>query len=114
RARCGERSGTVAAGATAVAALPGDADEVLVLSGDVPLVESGLLRELLDERRLDEAANAQIAGDALAPGDLGRVVRDDAGIVDRIVERKDATEEELAVTEINSRPSGFGGGWVRR
>ena len=37
-----------------------------------------------------------------SPGDLGRVVRDEAGTVERIVERKDATDEELAVNEINS------------
>ena len=108
-----EPRGTGDAVATAVAALPSDADEVLVLSGDVPLVESGLLRELLDERRLDEAAIALIAVDALDPGDLGRVVRDDAGIVDRIVERKDATEEELAVTEINSGLYVFDAVWLR-
>ena len=108
-----EPRGTGDAVATAVAALPDDVDEVLVLSGDVPLVESGLLRELLEERRLDEAAIALIAVDAIDPGDLGRVVRDDAGIVDRIVERKDATEEELAVTEINSGLYAFDAAWLR-
>jgi len=41
------------------------------------------------------------------------VVRDDAGIVDRIVERKDATEEELAVTEINSGLYVFDAVWLR-
>src|SRR5262245_62228729 len=91
-----EPRGTGDAVATAIAAIPDDVDEVLVLSGDVPLLESGLLRELLEERRLDQAAIALIAVDAMDPGDLGRVVRDEAGIVDRIVERKDATDEELA------------------
>jgi bifunctional UDP-N-acetylglucosamine pyrophosphorylase / glucosamine-1-phosphate N-acetyltransferase len=108
-----EPRGTGDAVATAVAAIPDDADEVLVLSGDVPLLESGLLRELLDERRLDQAAIALIAVDAIDPGDLGRVVRDDAGIVDRIVERKDATDEELAVTEINSGLYAFDAAWLR-
>jgi bifunctional UDP-N-acetylglucosamine pyrophosphorylase/glucosamine-1-phosphate N-acetyltransferase len=108
-----EPRGTGDAVATAVAALPDDVDEVLVLSGDVPLVESGLLRELLEERRLDLAAIALVAVDAMDPGDLGRVVRDEAGIVDRIVERKDATEEELAVTEINSGLYAFDAAWLR-
>ena len=63
-----EPRGTGDAVAAAVAALPDDVDEVLVLSGDVPLVEAGLLRELLDERRLDEAAIALIAVDADRPG----------------------------------------------
>jgi bifunctional UDP-N-acetylglucosamine pyrophosphorylase/glucosamine-1-phosphate N-acetyltransferase len=108
-----EPRGTGDAVATAIAALPDDVDEVLVLSGDVPLVESGLLRELLEERRLDLAAIALVAVDAMDPGDLGRVVRDEAGIVDRIVERKDATEEELAVTEINSGLYVFDAAWLR-
>ena len=108
-----EPRGTGDAVATAVAVIPDDVDEVLVLSGDVPLLESGLLRELLEERRLDQAAIALIAVDAMDPGDLGRVVRDEAGIVDRIVERKDATDEELAVTEINSGLYAFDAAWLR-
>jgi bifunctional UDP-N-acetylglucosamine pyrophosphorylase/glucosamine-1-phosphate N-acetyltransferase len=108
-----EPRGTGDAVATAIAALPDDVDEVLVLSGDVPLVEAELLRELLEERRLDEAAIALIAVDAVDPGDLGRVVRDEAGIVDRIVERKDATDDELAVTEINSGLYAFDASWLR-
>jgi len=97
-----EPRGTGDAVAAAVEALPDDVAEVLVLSGDVPLLESGLLRELLEERRLDEAAIALIAVDAIDPGQLGRVVRDEAGTVERIVERKDATDEEIAINEINT------------
>ena len=83
------------------------------MNGDVPLVEPELLRELLEERRLDQAAVALIAVDAMDPGNLGRVVRDEAGIVDRIVEHKDATEDELAVTEINSGLYAFDATWLR-
>src|SRR5262249_24422482 len=97
-----EPSGTGDAVAAAVAALPDDADEILVLTGDAPLLEASLLEELLEERRLDQAAVALVAVDAIEPGNLGRVVRDEAGIVERIVERKDATDEEIAVNEINS------------
>ena len=70
-------------------------------------------RELLEERRLDEAAIALIAVDAIDPGDLGRVVRDEAGTVERIVERKDATDEEIAVNEINSGLYAFDAAWLR-
>ena len=109
-----EPRGTGDAVAAAVAALPDDVDEVLVMNGDVPLVEAELLRELLEERRLDQAAVALIAVDAMDPGFLGRVVRDEAGIVDRIVEHKDATEDELAVTEINSGLYAFDAAWLRK
>jgi bifunctional UDP-N-acetylglucosamine pyrophosphorylase / glucosamine-1-phosphate N-acetyltransferase len=105
--------GTGDAVRAALAELSEDVDEILVLNGDVPLLEAELLTELLEERRLDEAAIALIAVDAIDPGNLGRVVRDDAGTVDRIVERKDATDEEIAVNEINSGLYVFDGAWLR-
>jgi len=97
-----EPRGTGDAVAAALAAVPDDVDEILVLTGDAPLLEASLLEELLEERRLDQAAIALVAVDAIDPGNLGRVIRDDAGTVDRIVERKDATDDEIAVDEINS------------
>ena len=108
-----EPRGTGDAVAAAVAALPGDVDEILVLTGDSPLLEASLLAELLEERRLDEAAIALVAVDAIDPGHLGRVVRDDAGTVERIVERKDATDEEIAINEINAGLYAFDGAWLR-
>ncbi len=84
-------------------ALPAVADDhlVLVLYGDVPLVEAATLRRLL------EAADD---GDALAllsvrmqdPSGYGRVVRDRAGNVARIVEHKDANQKERAIDEVNT------------
>ncbi len=108
-----EPRGTGDAVAAAVAALPDDVDEILVLTGDSPLLEASLLAELLEERRLDEAAIALVAVDAIDPGQLGRVVRDDAGTVERIVERKDATDEEIAVNEVNAGVYAFDGAWLR-
>ena len=108
-----EPRGTGDAVRAAVEALPDDVAEILVLIGDVPLLEAGLLNELLEERRLDEAAIALVAVDAIDPGNLGRVIRDEAGTVERIVERKDATDEEIAVNEINSGLYAFDGEWLR-
>jgi bifunctional UDP-N-acetylglucosamine pyrophosphorylase/glucosamine-1-phosphate N-acetyltransferase len=108
-----EPRGTGDAVAAALAALPGDTDEILVLTGDAPLLEPELLESLLEERRLDQAAIALVAVDAIEPADLGRVIRDDAGTVDRIVERKDATDEEVAVNEINSGLYAFDATWLR-
>ncbi len=108
-----EPRGTGDAVAAAVAALPDEVDEVLVLTGDAPLLEASLLGELLEERRLDQAAIAIVAVDAIDPGALGRVIRDEAGTVDRVVEKKDATDEEIAVNEINSGLYVFDAGWLR-
>src|SRR4029079_7365928 len=108
-----EPRGTGDAVAAALGALPDDVDEVLVLTGDAPLLESSLLEELLEERRLDQAAIALVAVDAIDPGRLGRVIRDEAGTVERIVERKDATDEEIAVNEINSGLYAFDAAWLR-
>ena len=111
-----EPRGTGDAIAAALAAL-GDGldavDELLVLTGDAPLLEASLLEELLVERRLDEAAIALVAVDAIDPAHLGRVVRDEAGTVERIVERKDATDEEVAINEINTGLYAFDAAWLR-
>jgi bifunctional UDP-N-acetylglucosamine pyrophosphorylase / glucosamine-1-phosphate N-acetyltransferase len=109
-----EPRGTGDAVAAALAELPDDVDEVLVLTGDAPLLEAELLEALLEERRLDQAAIALVAVDAIEPGQLGRVIRDDAGTVEQIVERKDATDEEIAVNEINSGLYAFDAAWLRR
>jgi len=110
-----EPRGTGDAVAAALSALPADVDEILVLTGDAPLLEPSLLEELLEERRLDQAAIGLVAVDAIDPGrlGLGRVIRDDAGTVERIVERKDATDEEIAVNEINSGLYAFDAAWLR-
>ena len=108
-----EPRGTGDAVRAAIAALDESVGEVLVLNGDVPLLDAGLLAELLEERRLDEAAIALVAVDAIDPGKLGRVIRDEAGTVERIVERKDATDEEIAVNEINSGLYAFDAAWLR-
>jgi bifunctional UDP-N-acetylglucosamine pyrophosphorylase/glucosamine-1-phosphate N-acetyltransferase len=84
-------------------AMPGVPDDhlVLVLYGDVPLVQASTLRRLVD---------AAAGGDALAllsvrmkdPTGYGRIVRDRAGNVARIVEHKDANQKERAIDEVNT------------
>lgn len=95
--------GTGRAVQVAVDALPADFDgDVLVLSGDVPLLESHTLQGLVDAHRTADAAATVLSALLDDPTGYGRVIRDDNGTVARIVEQKDATADEAAVTEINS------------
>jgi bifunctional UDP-N-acetylglucosamine pyrophosphorylase / glucosamine-1-phosphate N-acetyltransferase len=106
--------GTGDAVRAALAAVTEDVEEVLVLSGDVPLVRAEVLASLLEARRLDQAALALVAVDAIDPARLGRVVRNEAGTVERVVEAKDATDEERAISEINAGLYAFEAAWLRR
>ena len=97
-----------------MAAVPDDATEILILSGDVPLISAADLEGLLEARRQDDAAIALATVFAADPAELGRIVRSEFGIVEAIVEVKDADEEELANNEINSGLYAFDAAWLRR
>ena len=109
-----EPRGTGDAVRAALAALPETVEEILVVSGDVPLVRADLLAALLEARALDHAAISLVSVDAIDPTGLGRVVRNEGGAVERIVEDRDATEEERQVTEINAGLYAFDAAWLRR
>jgi bifunctional UDP-N-acetylglucosamine pyrophosphorylase / glucosamine-1-phosphate N-acetyltransferase len=108
-----EPRGTGDAVRAALASLPRAAEEILVVSGDVPRLDAGVLRDLLEQRRLDHAAFALTAVAAYDPRQLGRIVRSDAGSVERIVEAAEATEDELEIGEINAGLYAFDGDWLR-
>ncbi len=109
-----EPLGTADAVRAAIAAAPESVDEILVLSGDVPLVQTDLLAELIDIRRARNAAVALLAVHSAEPEGLGRVIRsEDGGQVLRIVEDKDATPEELEIEEINAGVYAFDAAWLR-
>ena len=99
------------AGLTAV---PADADEVLVLIGDVPRIHPDLAPALLDQRRSAGAVLALVSVEADEPGSLGRIVRDAEGSVQAIVEAKDASEDELEIAEINAGIYAIEAAWLRR
>jgi bifunctional UDP-N-acetylglucosamine pyrophosphorylase/glucosamine-1-phosphate N-acetyltransferase len=98
----------------AMTAIPDGAIEVLVLSGDVPLVTGADLDTILESRRADDAAIALASVYAADPDQLGRVVRSEFGTVERIVEAKDATPDELAGNETNAGLYAFDADWLRR
>ena len=109
-----EPRGTGDALRAALGGVPGDASEVLVLSGDVPLVTGADLDAILEARRQDDAAIALASVFAADPAQLGRVVRGGFGTVERIVEATDATAEELAGNEVNAGLYAFDADWLRR
>jgi bifunctional UDP-N-acetylglucosamine pyrophosphorylase/glucosamine-1-phosphate N-acetyltransferase len=90
-----------------------EADRVLVLYGDVPLTSAETLRELLDQAGKGMGLLTINLDD---PSGYGRIVRDDKGGVERIVEQKDANADELAIQEVNTGIMVFPGeklsGWL--
>ena len=109
-----EPLGTADAIAAALSVLPDEVGEILVLSGDVPLVDASLLVELATARRENDAAIALVSVDMDDPAMLGRVVRGRDGRITRVVEHKDATPDELAIDEINAGLYAFDAEWLRR
>jgi bifunctional UDP-N-acetylglucosamine pyrophosphorylase/glucosamine-1-phosphate N-acetyltransferase len=97
-----EPRGTGDALAAARTALEGVEGDLFVLSGDAPALSPGLLRDLLELHRREGAAATVLSFRPADPREYGRVIRDEQGAVQEIVEAGDATPEQLAVDEVNS------------
>lgn len=82
---------------------------ILVLAGDTPLLRSGSLSALLDVQRSQNAA--AVIGTAITESNagLGRIVRSANGDFERIVEERDASPDQKAITEINTGCYAFDG-----
>ncbi len=83
-------------------ALEGFTGDILVLSGDVPLLSVETLSRVLAYHRQKAAAATVITANAPDPAGYGRVLRGEDGNVYAIREHKDCSEDELAIDEINS------------
>jgi bifunctional UDP-N-acetylglucosamine pyrophosphorylase/glucosamine-1-phosphate N-acetyltransferase len=95
--------GTAHAVQQAQAPLEGFDGDILILYGDVPMVPTATMARMLDRLHGDDAPAVVVLGfrppDALA---YGRVIADEAGAIAKMVEYKDASSEERAVTLCNS------------
>jgi bifunctional UDP-N-acetylglucosamine pyrophosphorylase/glucosamine-1-phosphate N-acetyltransferase len=94
--------GTGDAVRTARGALEASSGDVLVLSGDTPLLTSQLLVDLVATHRREAAAATILSARPPDPRLYGRIVRDADGSVLRVAEGTDATPEEQEIGEINS------------
>jgi UDP-N-acetylglucosamine diphosphorylase/glucosamine-1-phosphate N-acetyltransferase len=83
-------------------ALEGFAGDLLVLSGDVPLLSEKTVRALVGYHRTTEAVATILTAELDDPSGYGRIVRNEDGSVKRIVEDKDSSKKQLALKEINS------------
>jgi bifunctional UDP-N-acetylglucosamine pyrophosphorylase / glucosamine-1-phosphate N-acetyltransferase len=83
-------------------ALRGHDGDVLVLSGDTPMLTGELLHALVETHHREAAAATILSAEPPDPRLYGRVVRNGDGSVAKIVEGTDATEEEQRIREINS------------
>jgi len=80
----------------------GFSGEVLILSGDVPLISKGSLLELLRCHREQNAVLTFVSASLAEPAGYGRVLRDDKDSLLGIVEERDASEKEKQIREINA------------
>ena len=75
---------------------------VIVAAGDTPLLEGDSLREFAAEHEAAQRAVSILSGRVPRPFGYGRIIRNDEGDVEAIVEEKEATPEQRAIDEINS------------
>ena len=97
-----QRNGTADAVNSAREACEGMTGSLLVLSGDCPLIRPETISGLARAREEADAAVAVLTMEAENPFGYGRIIRDAQGQVECIVEQKDCTPEQAAVTECNS------------
>src|SRR5215212_5218105 len=107
-----EQLGTGHAVLTARPVLPGCSDDVLVLYGDTPLLRPETARAVVELRRSSGALVGVMSMHVAPPSGYGRIVRDAAGRVLAIVEERNATPEQVALTECNSGVMCFDAAWL--
>ena len=108
-----EQRGTGHAARVALDAVPEVEGTVLVLPGDTPLLRAETLHRLVEEHRSTGAAATLLSAALPDATGYGRVLRSATGQVTRIVEHRDATDAERAVTEVNTSVYAFEAGPLR-
>jgi bifunctional UDP-N-acetylglucosamine pyrophosphorylase/glucosamine-1-phosphate N-acetyltransferase len=98
-----EVPGTGSAVECAIKALPEEfAGAVVVTSADVPLLDVQTIESMLDVHLSTSAGATLLTATFSDPTGYGRILRDSDGLFGSIVEERDATEEERAISEVNA------------
>lgn len=97
-----EQLGTGHAVMQAAQFLEGKKGTTLVISGDTPLLTAETLNNLFEYHQGKNASATILTAQAPNPTGYGRIIRDHVGIVEKIVEQKDASLEEARVKESNT------------
>ncbi|MBP2098974.1 bifunctional UDP-N-acetylglucosamine diphosphorylase/glucosamine-1-phosphate N-acetyltransferase GlmU [Enterococcus rivorum] len=97
-----EQKGTGHAVMQASALLEGKKGTTLVITGDTPLLKAETLNNLFEYHQGKNASATILTAHAEDPTGYGRIIRDRVGIVEKIVEQKDASNQEALVQEINT------------
>ncbi len=77
-------------------------DNVLVLCGDAPFIDSDTIRNSLEAHISSESKVTVVTAEISNPTGYGRIIRDENGSLLRITEQKDCNEQEMLINEINS------------
>lgn len=79
-----------------------DDSNVVILYGDTPLIRANTIQNLMEYHKENKYDGTVLTANLEDPTGYGRIVRDEKGHIQEIVEHKDATYEELKINEINS------------
>ncbi|MGE7885427.1 bifunctional UDP-N-acetylglucosamine diphosphorylase/glucosamine-1-phosphate N-acetyltransferase GlmU [Bacillus sp. NPDC094077] len=97
-----EQLGTAHAVDQAAGVLANEEGTTLVICGDTPLITAETMEALLQQHKEAGAMATVLTAYIEEPAGYGRIVRNENGHVEKIVEHKDANEKELAIKEINT------------
>jgi bifunctional UDP-N-acetylglucosamine pyrophosphorylase/glucosamine-1-phosphate N-acetyltransferase len=109
-----EQRGTGDAVRCAMEADPGLDGRLVVLYGDCPLIPTQLLEGLVDRAEQTNADLGLVTATLADPSGYGRIVRNGAGSVLRIVEDRDCSPDQLAIQEVNPGLYAVGAGFLRK
>jgi len=107
-----QRLGTGHALLQAATSLTGKSDLVLVTLGDMPLLKVETLKKLIETQEQNEGPMTLLTANVKHARQFGRIVRNENGLIQGIVEEADASLEQLKITEVNPSVYCFEANWL--